>query len=129
MAKKYLNGFGKTPKVAVHFSDTQLEILSKDDWFIEYKNTNTRNAIAQGLKLVDHDGDSIPYQGEPIDGFKVSWRDTLFLLRSRLNGAYQFDAYHKKPSDKDWHKWQMNAKPPKAILTRHTRNGKLTRGE
>lgn len=125
MSKKFLDNFGKTPRVATALTEKQKQELALDDWFVEYTNTDTRNAIAQGLQLVDHDGDSIFYDGAPHQGFKVSFNDALYLVNSRHMGVYRFIVYHKKPHARVWRVWEMNRKPPKAILNVHSKEGRL----
>ncbi len=105
-----------TLRVKIGTLATDEKILALDDWFVEYKNVDTRNAIAQGLKLVDHDGDEIYYDGKCIPGFRVSLDQVLLLVHSRHNGVYKFIAYHKKPSDKNWAKWRESAKTAKETL-------------
>ena len=124
MAKKLTDNFGNTPKVAVSISEAQKKQFALENWFVEYKNTDTRNAIAQGLELVDHGGDTIFYSGEK-NGFKVSFDQVLFLVNSRHSGVFKFIVYHKKPTEKNWKVWQMNKKAPKQIIALHVQGGKL----
>lgn len=126
MAKKVLDGFGKTPKVASTLSEFRIRRLAEDDWFIEPTNTDTRNALVQGLELVDHGGDSINYKGDTVHGFKVPFSYVLFMVKSKNNGVYIFTVYHKSHNRKDWRRWQLHMKYPKAIVTSYVRGGKLT---
>jgi hypothetical protein len=105
-----------TLRVKIGALATDEKMLASDDWFVEYKNVDTRNAIAQGLKLVDHDGDEIYSDGKCIPGFRVSFNQVLLLVNSRHNGVYTFTAYHKKPSDKNWVKWKESAKTAKEAI-------------
>jgi hypothetical protein len=110
-----------TLRVKIGALATDEKMLASDDWFVEYKNVDTRNAIAQGLKLVDHDGDEIYYSGKLVPGFRVSLDQVLFLRSSRHNGVYKFIAYHKKPSDKNWMKWAESKKTAKEALLGYRR--------
>jgi hypothetical protein len=112
MARKYTDPFGNTPKVKVSLSEARKRILTLDDWFVEYCNVDTRNALSQALELVDHEGDTIFYSGEK-HGFKVTFDKVLFLVNSRHNGVFKFTVYHKKPSAKTWSKWEEHKKTPK----------------
>lgn len=125
MAKKHVDGFGNTPKVSVHLSEARKRQLAKDDWFVEYGNVDTRNAVAQALQLVDDDGDSIFYDGKEVRGFKVSLENILFLANSKVNGAFKFTPYHKKPGLRVWSKWEEHKKAPQTILRMHEKAGKL----
>jgi hypothetical protein len=125
MAKKVVDGFGNTPKVAVGLSDARRAVLAQDDWFVEYLNTDTRNALAHSLELVDHDGDQIFYDGEIHYGFKVTLDKVLFLRGSRHNGVFKFIPYHKVKHEKNWRKWIEQKKPPKTIVNIHTKAGRL----
>lgn len=125
MAKKYVDTSGKTPKVKVSLPEARRKILAQDEWFIEYKNTDTRNALTQALELVDHDGDSIFYAGEVVPGFKVSFSQVELLENSLHSGVFKFTAYHKKSGVRVWQKWQGNKKPPQSILNGHIKAGRL----
>lgn len=125
MAKKYVDAFGGTPKVRVNISEARRKQLTLDDWFVEYKNTDTRNGLAHALQLIDHDGDSIFYDGREVPGFKVPFASVEFLVNSLHNGAFKFITYHKKPSSKIWQKWEEHKKPPKTILRVQIKAGNL----
>lgn len=125
MATKYTDPFGKTPKVRVELSEARRRELALDEWFVEYENVDTRDALARALEHVDHDGDTIFYKGEERPGFKVSFDKVLFLVNSRHNGVFKFTVYHKKPGEKDWREWQEHKKPPKGTLNIHTKAGHL----
>jgi hypothetical protein len=90
--------------------------LALDDWFVKYENVDTRNAIAQGLKLVDHEGDEIFYQGTNIPGFRISFSNVLFLVNSRHNGVYKMIFCHKKPGERVWRRWEENKKGAKETV-------------
>jgi hypothetical protein len=90
--------------------------LALDAWFVEYKNTDTRNSIAQGLKLVDHAGDEIYYDGKHLSGFIVSFDNVLFLVSSHYSGVYKFIAYHKKIGEKNWRRWGEGKKSAKEAI-------------
>ena len=123
MAKKLVDGFGKTPKVASALSELQKKAFRLENWFAEYTNVDTRNALAQGLQLVDHEGDSIFYDGGEHPGFKVTFDQVLFLVNSRHDGVFKFIVYHKKPTERVWQVWQMNRKAPKEAIKKHVRTG------
>lgn len=128
MAVKYTDPFGKTPRVKVELSEARKSILAREDWFVEYENVDTRNALAKALEYVDHEGDSIFYDGSEKHGFKVSFDKVLFLVNSRHNGAFKFTVYHKRPSARSWKKWGEHKKPPKGILNVHKKGGRLCEG-
>lgn len=125
MAQKFLDNFKKTPKVATALTEMQKRTFAHDDWFVEYMNTDTRNALAQGLELVDHEGDSIFYAGEARHGFKTSFNQVLYLVNSKHMGVFKFIIYHKRPTDRTWHVWQMNKKAPKETIQKHSRTGHI----
>lgn len=127
MAKKLVDPFGKTPSVKTSISEARKRVLANDDWFVEYLNVDTRNAIAQGLELVDHRGDTIFYDGSVRYGFRTSFNDVLFLVNSLHNGVFKFAPYHKEKHEKNWRKWLMHMKAPQSILTSHTKEGRLTK--
>lgn len=93
--------------------------LLQHEWFVEYKNTDTRNAIAQGLELVDHGGDSIFYNGTGIPGFKVTFNQVLFLVASRPDGVYKFTVYHRALGTKNWAQWKENTKTAREVITKY----------
>ncbi len=125
MAKKYTDAFGKTPLVKASLSEARKRVLALDDWFVEYQNVDTRNALANALELVDHDGDTIFYDGSEKHGFKVSFDKVLFLVNSRHNGVFKFSVYHKRPSVRNWSRWEEQKKPPKGVLNTHAQAGHL----
>jgi len=125
MAKKSVDNFGRTLKVQTPLSEARKRKLALDDWFVEYLNTDTRNAIAQALELVDHDGDQIFYDGEAHPGFKVTLAKVLFLRESRHNGVFKFIPFHKNPSERNWHKWIEQKKAPKTVVTGHKKTGNI----
>lgn len=127
MAQKFLDGFGKTPRVVTELTEFQKRQLRSDKWFVEYTNTDTRNAIAQGLELVDHDGDTIFYDGRTLHGFKIDFDKIMFMMDSKSNMVYEFVVYHKKPTDQNWAKWRLNMKAPQEILNKHVRSGHVVR--
>lgn len=124
MGQKFLNSLGKTPEVASALTEAQKNKLALEDWFVEYTNTDTRNALAQGLELVDHGGDSIFYAGVK-HGFRVSFDQVLYLVNSKHMGVFKFIVYHKTPNERIWHVWQMNRKAPKETIKKHSRAGNI----
>ncbi len=128
MGQKFLDGLGKTPKVATALTEAQKRVLARDEWFAEYTNTDTRNAIAQGLELVDHGGDSIFYSGAERHGFKVSFDQVMYLVNSKHMGVFKFIVYHKTPNERIYHVWQMNRKAPEETLKKHSRTGHVKSG-
>jgi hypothetical protein len=85
-------------------------------WFIEPLNEITRNAIAQSLQLVDHEGECIYYGGKPKHGFKVPFEQVLFLHGSKSSGTWKYTAYHKENKNKPWVIWKGGKKGPNEQL-------------
>ncbi len=113
MAKKLIDGFGKTPRVKVSISEADMRRLSTHEWFIEYLNIDTRNAIAQALGLVNHEGDQIFYGGREVHGFKVDMKHVLFLYNSIASNTWKFTPYHRPvPRQGNWSIWKMGRKAP-----------------
>jgi hypothetical protein len=113
MAKKLTDAFGKTPRVRVSLSDADKRRLGTHEWFIEPLNDDTRNAIAQSLQLVDHEGDTIRYGGDEKHGFKTDLTRVLFLHNSEAGGTFKFTPYHRAtPGRGDWSIWKKGKKTP-----------------
>ncbi len=117
MAKKLTDAFGKTPRVRVSLSDADKQRLATHEWFVECLNDDTRNAIAQSLRLVDHDGDQIYYGGREVHGFKVNLDRVLFFHNSVASNTWRFAAYHREtPGRGQWSIWKGgNKTPPERI--------------
>lgn len=116
MAKKLVDGFGHTPQVQTNLSPITIARLSKEEWFVEYHNIETRNAIASALNLVDHDGDKIFYNGKEKDGFKIPFEKVLFLRNNKHGGVFKYTPYHKESRNVPWKEWREGRKPPSERL-------------
>lgn len=104
------NTTDEKPRKRVELPEVRKRILAQEDWFVAYHDTTTRDAIAQGLQLVDSSGDQIFYDGKPLYGFRISFDTVLFLVKSRPNGVFRFTPYHKAKGTRTWRAWKENKK-------------------
>ncbi len=116
------------PKKTTTLSPARKMVLRQEEWFVEYHNTDTRNAIAQGLGLVDSAGEEIFYDGNTHHGFQVSFDQVLFLVRNRPNGVFKFTAYHRPKGTKTWAIWREHQKTGGEHIKAILRKGIITKG-
>lgn len=122
MANQYRTNLGTVPQSKTTLTEARKRVLALDEWFVEYLNTDTRNAIAQGVEAFDGQDDAIFYDGESHHGFRLSFEKVLFLVNSSNNGVYKFIVYHKTKGENLWRKWKENKKSPKEIVNANKKN-------
>lgn len=127
MASKKQGPFGAPAQVRVSITEADKRRLETHDWFVEYLNDDTRNAIAQALQLVDHEGDQIFYNGREVHGFMVTLDKVLFLHNSVASNTWKFAAYHRE-GRKPWVQWKGGRKSPPERL-RNLSHVFMKRGE
>lgn len=110
MAKKITDAFGKVTAVKVSLTESDRRRLGTHEWFIECLNEDTRNAVAQSLELVNHDGDTIFYYGKMRHGFKTPFDHVIFLHNSTASGTWKFTAYHRVTKNQQWTEWKGGKK-------------------